>query len=149
MQGAHILTQKDLMKDLRKPDCIGVAGYNIDIREVQWVSMRTFFFPNAADELYMEGYVSQPVDPWDIPYRALLPKSKECSNLIGPVCLSSSAVAFASFRMEPQLMIAGQAAGVAAALASRDKKSVHSVDVSELQKILTSEGQILKEPAKL
>ena len=148
MQGAHILTQKDLMKDLRKQDCIGVAGYNIDIREVQWVSMRTFFFPKAADELYMEGYVSQPVDPWDIPYRALLPKSKECSNLIVPVCLSSSAVAFASFRMEPQLMIAGQAAGVAAALANRDKKSVHSVDVSELQKILTSEGQILKEPAK-
>ena len=57
--------------------------------------------------------------------------------------------AFASFRMEPQLMIAGQAAGVAAALANRDKKSVHSVDVTELQKILTSEGQILKEPAKL
>jgi hypothetical protein len=51
--------------------------------------------------------------------------------------------------MEPQLMIAGQAAGVAAALANRDKKSVHSVDVTELQKILTSEGQILKEPAKL
>ena len=149
MQGQHILTQKDLMKDLRKEDCIGVAGYNIDIREVQWVSMRTFFFPKAADELYMEGYVSQPVEPWDIPYRALLPRSKECSNLIVPVCLSGSAVAFASFRMEPQLMIAGQAAGVAAALANRDKKSVQSVDVTELQKILTSEGQILKEPTKL
>ena len=148
MQGEHVLTQKDLMTDRRKADCIGIAGYNIDIREVQWLSMRTFFFPNAADELYMEGYVSQPVDPWDIPYRALLPKSKECGNLLVPVCLSSSAVAFASFRMEPQLMIAGQAAGVAAALASRNKKSVHSVDVSELQKILASEGQILKEPTK-
>jgi len=149
MQGEHVLTQKDLMTDRRKKDCVGIAGYNIDIREVQWLSMRTFFFPNAADELYMEGYVSQPVDPWDIPYRALLPRSKECRNLLVPVCLSSSAVAFASFRMEPQLMIAGQAAGVAAALANRDKKSVHSVDVTELQKILTSEGQILKEPAKL
>ena len=149
MQGAHILTQKDLMKDLRKPDCIGVAGYNIDIREVQWASLRTFFFPNAADELYMEGYVSQPVEPWDIPYRALLPRAKECRNLLVPVCLSSSAVAFASFRMEPQLMIAGQAAGVAAALAHRDKKGVHLVNLTELQKILLSEGQILQEPAKL
>lgn len=149
MQGEHVLTQKDLMTERRKKDCVGIAGYNIDIREVQWLSMRTFFFPNAADELYMEGYVSQPVDPWDIPYRSLLPKSKECRNLLVPVCLSSSAVAFASFRMEPQLMIAGQAAGVAAALANRDKKSVHSIDVSELQKILTSEGQILKEPIKL
>lgn len=148
MQGEYVLTQKDLMKDLRKKDCVGMAGYNIDIREVQWVSLRTFFFPNAADELYMEGYVSQPVEPWDIPYRALLPRAKECRNLLVPVCLSSSAVVFASFRMEPQFMIAGQAAGVAAALANRHKKSVHSVDVTELQKILTSEGQILKEPAK-
>ncbi len=149
MQGEHILNQKDLMKNLRKGDCIGVAGYNIDIREVQWASLRTFFFPNAADELYMEGYVSQPVEPWDIPYRALLPQAKECRNLLVPVCLSSSAVAFASFRMEPQLMIAGQAAGVAAALAHRDKKGVHLVNLAELQKILLSEGQILQEPAKL
>ena len=96
----------------------------------------------------MEGYVSQPVEPWDIPYRALLPKFGECQNLLVPVCISASTIAFASFRMEPQFMIAGQAAGVAAALANRHKKSVHSVDVTELQKILTSEGQILKEPAK-
>ena len=41
------------MTDRHKEDCIGIAGYNIDIREVQWLSMRTFFFPNAADELYI------------------------------------------------------------------------------------------------
>lgn len=144
MKGEYILTQHDLMKNLRKSDCIGMAGYNIDIREVQWVSMRTFYFPNAAEEVYMEGYMSQPVEPWDIPYRALLPRFSECKNLLVPVCISASTIAFASFRMEPQFMIAGQAAGTAAAIASRNGTTVHEVPIAELQKQLGEGGQILK-----
>ena len=144
MKGEYILTQNDLKKDLRKSDCIGLAGYNIDIREVQWVAMRTYYFPKADEEVYMEGYLSEPVDPWDIPYRSLLPKKSECQNLIVPVCASASTIAYASFRMEPQYMIAGHAAGLAAALAQREQKPVQEVSVTELQKILTSEGQILK-----
>ena len=143
MKGEYILTQNDLMKDRRKNDCIGMAGYNIDIREVQWVSMRTFFFPKAEEQVYMEGYLSQPVEPWDIPYRALLPRFSECQNLLVPVCISASTIAFASFRMEPQFMIAGQAAGTAAALACKEGVAVHNVPLGELQKNLRAGGQIL------
>jgi hypothetical protein len=146
MKGEYILTQHDLMTDRRKNDGIGMAGYNIDIREVQWVSMRTFFFPKAEDQVYMEGYISQPVEPWDIPYRALLPKFGECQNLLVPVCISASTIAFASFRMEPQFMIAGQAAGTAAAMAAKLGGPVHNVPIGELQKKLTAAGQILRAP---
>jgi hypothetical protein len=146
MRGEYILTQHDLMTDRRKNDSIGIAGYNIDIREVQWVSMRTFFFPKAEDQVYMEGYISQPVEPWDIPYRALLPKFGECQNLLVPVCISASTIAFASFRMEPQFMIAGQAAGTAAAMAAKSGGPVHNVAVNELQYLLSAGGQILKLP---
>ena len=146
MKGEYILTQHDLMTDRRKNDSIGIAGYNIDIREVQWVSMRTFFFPKAEDQVYMEGYISQPVEPWDIPYRSLLPKFAECQNLLVPVCISASTIAFASFRMEPQFMIAGQAAGIAAAIASKSSRPVHNVPIEELQSRLRSEGQIITPP---
>ncbi len=146
MKGEYILTQHDLMENRRKEDCIGMAGYNIDIREVQWVSLRTFFFPKAEDQVYMEGYVSQPVEPWDIPYRALLPKAEECRNLLVPVCASASTIANASFRMEPQYMIAGQAAGTAAALAARKNGDAHEVAVDELQEQLKADGQILQLP---
>lgn len=146
MMGEYVLTQHDLMSNRRKSDCIGMAGYNIDIREVQWVALRTFVFPKAEDQLYMEGYLSQPVEPWDIPYRALLPRFGECQNLLVPVCASTSTIAYASFRMEPQYMIAGQAAGIAAALASRDAKPVHDVSVAELQRLLREQGQLLDLP---
>jgi hypothetical protein len=147
MTGDYVLTQHDLMTNRRKPDCIGMAGYNIDIREVQWVSVRTFYFPKAEDQVYMEGYVSQPVEPWDIPYRALLPQLSQCQNLLVPVCASASTVAYASFRMEPQYMIAGHAAGVAAALASRQGLlDVHHVPIPELQRLLREDGQVLDLP---
>lgn len=146
MMGEYVLTQHDLMSNRRKSDCIGMAGYNIDIREVQWVALRTFVFPKAEDQLYMEGYLSQPVEPWDIPYRALLPRFGECQNLLVPVCASTSTIAYASFRMEPQYMIAGQAAGIAAALASRDAISVHKISVTELQRQLREQGQLLDLP---
>jgi len=144
MTGEYVLTQHDLMSNPRKFDRIGVAGYNIDIREVQWVALKTFYFPKVAEEVYMEGYLSHPVEPWDIPYRALLPRFSECQNLLVPVCISASTIGFASFRMEPQFMIAGQAAGVAAAIASHDDTAVHLVPIGELQKRLRAAGQILE-----
>lgn len=143
MVGEYVLTQRDLQEHWRKHDVIGMAGYNIDIREVQWVSVRNFLFPEAADEVYAEGYLSQPVEPWDIPYRAMLPRYSECSNLLVPVCISASTVAYASFRMEPNYMLAGHSAGVASAMAARDAVAVHQVDLARLQSRLRAERQIL------
>lgn len=143
MVGEYVLTQHDLQAHRRKHDVIGMAGYNIDIREVQWVSVRNFLFPEAADEVYVEGYLSQPVEPWDLPYRAMLPRYSECSNLLVPVCISASTIAYASFRMEPNYMLAGHSAGVASAMAARDAVAVHQVDLARLQSRLRAERQIL------
>ena len=143
MLGEHIVTQRDLQEQRRKDDSILMAGYNIDVREVQWVACEISRFPKVTEEVLQEGYLSYPVEPWEIPYRALLPRRAECDNLLVPVCASMSTIAYASFRMEPQYMMAGQSAGVAAAFAAKADGKVHRVDVSQLQKRLRALGQIL------
>jgi FAD dependent oxidoreductase len=143
MLGEYVLTQHDLETRRRKYDSIGMAGYNIDIREVQWVARRIYRFPNVNYELLMEGYVSMPVEPWEIPYRALLPRQQQAANLLVSACISASQVAYASFRMEPQHMIAGQAAGTAAAIAVKNGVAVHHVSIPELQRALRQQNQVL------
>jgi hypothetical protein len=143
MLGDFVLTQRDLQENRHKDDSIGMGGYNIDIREVQWVAHDVYHFPAVRKEVFMEGYLSVPVEPYDIPYRALLPKRAECSNLLVTACISASSIAYASFRMEPQYMIAGHAAGVAAAMAARSDANLHRIDVRELQKKLLSQRQIV------
>jgi len=153
MLGETVVTQRDLIGQNTRPDSIGMCGYNIDIREVQWVSVRTFDFsqrqkyrqdPLAADRVFTEGYLTQPVQPWQIPYRALLPKAAECENLLVPVCTSMSTIAYGSFRMEPGYMIAGHAAGTAAALAALQGITVQHLEIARLQAELSRQGQILR-----
>jgi hypothetical protein len=126
-----------------KYDAIGMGSYNIDVRHIQrnweWISR----FPELKGETYNEGYLSIPVLPYQIPYRSLVPKFEECNNLLVPVCISSSNLAYASFRMEPQYMIVGHAAGVAAAMAVKSKVPVQKVDIARLQATLTQQEQIL------
>jgi hypothetical protein len=146
MLGEHILTQHDLQENRRKDDSIGMGGYNIDIREVQWVAHDVYHFPAVRKEVFMEGYLSMPVEPYDIPYRALLPKRGQCENLLVTSCISASSIAYASFRMEPQYMIAGHAAGVAAALAVKSKATVRRIDVRHLQEELRRQKQVVAPP---
>jgi hypothetical protein len=143
MLGEYILTQHDLQENRHKPDSIGMGGYNIDIREVQWVAHNVFHFPTVRKEVFMEGYLSMPVEPYDIPYRSLLPKRGQCENLLVTACISASSVAYASFRMEPQYMIVGHSAGVAAAQAVRSKVPVTKIDMSKLQERLKAQKQVL------
>lgn len=146
MIGEYVLTERDLLEDTSKYDSVGMAQYNIDIREVQWVAKTVFRFPQVAREVLMEGYVSMQVKPYQIPFRSMLPRQSECSNLIVPVNISSSHVAFASYRMEPQYMISGESAGVAAAVALKAGVGIHKVDINQLQMKLKQRRQII-EPA--
>lgn len=146
MVGEYVLTEHDLLQNTSKYDSVGMAQYNIDIREIQWVAKTVFRFPEVAQEVLMEGYVSMKVKPYQIPLRSLLPRQSECSNLIVPVNISSSHVAFSSYRMEPQYMISGESAGVAAAMAINAGVPVHHVDLAVLQKKLKQRKQII-EPA--
>jgi hypothetical protein len=142
MLGEYVLTQADLQTQRAKPDSVGMGGYNIDIREVQWVARTVYRYPRAAEEVLMEGYITQPVEPYAIPYRALLPRAAECANLLVTACLSASTVAYGSARMEPQYMLLGHSAGTAAALAPGGL--VHTVDMARLQAALREEGQVLE-----
>ena len=141
--GEHVLTEDDLVTGRVPGDSIGLGGYNIDIREVQWVACPISRFPDIHREVLVEGYLSVPVPPYGVPYRSLLPRRAEVENLLVSTCISASAVAFASFRMEPQFMIAGHAAGVAAAQAARRGVAVHEVDVDAVRRRLGEQGQVL------
>jgi len=146
MLGEYVLTQHDLEEYREKYDAVGMAGYNIDIREVQWLTHKVYHFPNVIDQVFTEGYLSMPVEPWQIPYRALLPRQEQCSNLLVTVTVSASTIAYASFRMEANYMIVGESAGIAAAQAIATNRPVHQIDIAALQKELLARNQILSSP---
>ncbi len=143
MLGEYIMTQHDLQIKRKKYDTIGMGGYNMDVREVQWIAKEVYWFPLPKQMVLMEGYFSYPVEPYEIPYRCLLPQQDECRNLLATSCVSASHMAYSSLRMEPQYMIMGHAAGVAATLAIKSKKYLHLIDISDLQQELREQKQIL------
>ncbi len=134
--GEYVMRQADLQTERTKLDSIGMGSYNSDSHNIQRVAM-----PDGT--VQNEGDVQVPVEPYEIAYRSILPKRSESENLLVPVCLSASHAAYSSVRMEPQYMIIGQAAGVAAALAVQGHRDVHDVVIPELQQKLRESGAIL------
>jgi len=143
MLGEYVMTQHDLQTKRKKYDTIGMGGYNMDVREVQWIAKEIYWFPLPKRMVLMEGYFSHPVEPYEIPYRCLLPPQAECNNLLVTSCVSASHMAYSSLRMEPQYMIMGQSAGVAGALAVKSQKPVHLIDIAILQQELRKQKQTL------
>jgi hypothetical protein len=139
MMGSYVMTQKDIQEDITKPDSIGMGSYESDSHHVQRV-------PTADKTVENEGEMYVVTNPYEIPYRMILPKSGQVDNLLVPVCFSASHVAYSTIRMEPQYMIIGQAAGVAATLAVRHKVPVRDISIPELQKRLLEEHAILSLP---
>ncbi len=137
MVADFVMTQKDLQTDVRKPDVIGMGSYNSDSHNVQR-------FVNERGFVENEGDVQVPVKPYQIPYRILTPRRSEAVNLLVPVCFSASHVAYSSVRMEPQYMILGHAAGIAAALAASSGAAVQDIDIAELQRRLKDEGAVFE-----
>jgi hypothetical protein len=143
MVGSFVLTEQHLLGPVDWPDGIAVGSYNIDIREVE----RTWrYLPEyeRTPAVFNEGYFSVALEPYQIPYRVLLPPEDHCTNLLVPVCASVSHVAFGSVRTEPTLMALGHAAGVAAALAAMGGTSTQRVDVERLRSRLADDGQVIR-----
>lgn len=136
MVGEYVMKQSDLQTALTKPDSIGMGSYNSDSHNIQRVAL-----PDGS--VRNEGDVQVHVEPYEIPYRAILPVKDQAENLLVPVCLSASHVSYSSVRMEPQYMIIGQAAGSAAVLAIHTGSSVQDVDISQLQQKLREHHAIL------
>lgn len=137
MVGEYVMQQKDLQTDLTKPDPIGMGSYNSDSHNVERIVDAGGFVRN-------EGDMQVAVKPYQIPYRILVPKRAEASNLLVTAAFSATHVAYSSVRMEPQYMILGQAAGLAAKLAIAAGKPVQDIDTAELTKMLHSEGAVME-----
>jgi len=136
MVGVYVMKQADLQTDRTKPDSIAIGSYNSDSHNIQRVAM-----PDGG--VRNEGDVQVSVKPYEIAFGTILPRKEETVNLLVPVCLSASHVAYSSVRMEPQYMMLGQAAGVTAAMAVRGKTAVQEIDVQALQKRLREQKAIL------
>ena len=136
MRGAYVMRQADLQTERTKPDSIGMGSYNSDSHNVQRVARPDGTVTN-------EGDVQVPVQPYEIAFRTILPNAASLQNLIVPVCFSATHIAYSSLRMEPQYMIMGQAAGVAASLSIRSRIPVQSVPVEALQANLHAHGAVL------
>lgn len=143
MVGEYVLTERDLLESRRHADVIALGSYHIDVREVQRAWRWVYEHPRPTGMVFTEGYLSVPVHPYPIPYRALLPREEHCDNLLVPVCISASHVAFSSVRMEVQYQMLGHAAGVAAALSLAQGTGVHRVNIDALQQRLRDAGQVL------
>ncbi len=136
MIGAYVLSANDLLSMRSKSDAIAMGTYFLDSHRTRRVVLEN-------GDVATEGGVGGEVDPYDIPYRAMTPKAKECGNLLVPVCLSCSGVAWCSLRMEPVFMAMGHGAGVAASMAARSNCMVQDIDTDKLRQKLLVQKQVL------
>jgi hypothetical protein len=131
------MTENELRKKKPTPESVGMGSYTIDSHNVQRYITPEGYVQNEGDIGVSAG------GPYEIAYGSLVPKRGQTENLLVPVCLSSSHIAFGSIRMEPVFMILGQSAATAAVLAIDAKSAVQDVPYAKLRERLLKDGQIL------
>ena len=145
MDGRFTLTQHDVLKDAQKEDPIAISSFPIDSHDCRRLAL--------PDGVINEGTIFPVRMPgrrhgyaYHIPYRAITPAASECSNLLVPVALSATHVAYSSVRVEPTWMAIGQGAGVAAALAAKAGVTVQALDYPTLRTRLLAQNVVLELP---
>jgi len=140
MVGKYVMTENELLKRRPTPEPVGMGSYSIDSHNVQ-----RYITP--------EGYVQNEGDigvatkgPYAIAFGSLVPEKAQCENLLVPVCVSSSHIAYGSIRMEPVFMILGQSAATAAVLALEANIAVQDVPYANLRARLLADGQLIEMP---
>lgn len=140
MRGSYIITQKDITTDRTKNDAIHLGSHYIDSHQATRYATPDGGFINEG-RIWQEGKIYQ------FPYRAITPRQNQCDNLLVPVCVSATHVAFCSMRVEASWMMLGEAAGIAAAMAQISDVSVQAIEVSQLQQRIRAAGIPLSMPA--
>jgi hypothetical protein len=138
MIGEYVMTEHDCFGTVETPKPVGMGSYVLDSHNAQRYVTEDGYVQNEGD------VGVHPNRAYQISYGSLVPRQEECGNLLVPVCLSSSHIAFGSIRMEPVFMILGQSAATAACLSIERNVSVQGVPYSELKQRLEADGQILK-----
>lgn len=137
MLGEMVMTQHHCESLELVDDSVGMAAYGLDSHHMQR-------YLDANGHVRNEGNVqAHVVAPYPISYRALVPRRRELTNLIVPIALSASHIAFGSIRMEPVFMVLGQSAATAACHAIASACDVQAVAYPELERKLLADGQIL------
>ena len=140
MVSDYVMTQANCESKRKANDCVGLASYSMDSHFCQRVVVEEDGEETVRNE---GGFGLSLPKPYPISYRSIIPKREECTNLIVPVCLSASHVAYGSVRMEPVFMILGQSAGTAACIAIDDRVPVQDVKYRKLKKQLLLNKQRL------
>lgn len=138
MVGKFIMTENELLQRKPTPESVGMGSYTIDSHNIQR-------YVTEEGHVHNEGDIGVSLpEPYKIAYGALVPKEEECQNLLVPVAVSSSHIAFGSIRMEPVFMILGQSAATAAAMAIDEGISVQALEYAKLKEQLIKDNQILE-----
>ncbi len=142
MIGEDVMTEQHTLGEKPVSNPIGMGSYSLDAH-------------NAQRYVTAEGYVQnegdigvKPKQPYSISYGSILPKASECKNLLVPVAMSSSHIAFGSIRMEPVFMILGQSAAAAAVLSIENNVTPQQLPYEKLRGLLMKEGQKLEVATK-
>jgi FAD dependent oxidoreductase len=137
MKGVFVMKEADALGKTNVPDPIGMGSYSLDAHNAQRFVKADGFVQNEGD------IGVHPDKPYSIAYGSILPKETECTNLLVPVCMSSSHIAYGSIRMEPVFMILGQSAATAAVLAINKKVSPQRLPYQVLSQALLADKQRL------
>jgi len=138
MSGMYVMTENDVFGKREVPHSIGMGSYAMDSHNVQRYVTSGGFVQNEGD------IGVTPQNPYRIDLGTIMPQREDCSNLLVPVCVSSSHIAYGSIRMEPVFMILGQSAGTIAAMAAENGKSIYDIQYDEIKSKLEASGQILE-----
>ncbi len=138
MIGEYVMTQHNCQGRVVAEDAVGLAAYTMDSHNTQRHVDASGHVRNEGD-VQVGGF-----PPYPISYRSLIPKAAECANLLAPVCLSATHIAYGSIRMEPVFMVLGQSAATAALQAIDEKVSVQKIDYAKLRERLLADKQVLE-----
>jgi len=137
MKGLETMTENEVLGRNKVSNAIGMGSYTLDSHNAQRYVKEDGTVQNEGDI-----GVEIPV-PYRISYGSIVPKKAECTNLLAPVCLSCTHIAYGSVRMEPVFMILGQSAATAAIQAIDSKKAIQDISYEQLKAQLQKDKQRL------
>lgn len=137
MTGQSVMTEHEVMGRRTVPKPVGMGSYTMDSHNVQR-------YVTPGGYVQNEGDIGMHPEPYQVDYDALVPKQDECTNLLVPVCVSSSHIAYGSIRMEPVFMILGQSVATAAVHAIDEERPVQEINYQQLREQLLADNQRLE-----
>jgi hypothetical protein len=156
--GDVVMTQNNLIAPRSKNDSVSMACWELDQHTMSRYAVQVQKGDGTTSlQAQNEGFFRHSINPsvppnstakmnphdlwYDVPFQVMVPKRGQASNLLVPVALSSSSVAFSSLRIETMYMDLGSAAGAAARQIVEGGllHDVQDIDIQEVQRVLKEE----------